>query len=184
MAEVAPEGYKTCYLCSQTKPLESFEKDSRRPGGRGQRCKVCKNAKYAGTQKEVISEAPSASPSSNIIKVKPKVIEEIPASKFKKQTNDLFDEAGRIARQALAPGAIPVCKECSREMVPEEWVLRKGQCVSCKLKHELEESRKKPQSLTGDDRTPSNRCKCGALLGDHDGSDLSYKPTKCRGYHH
>lgn len=30
-----------------------------------------------------------------------------------------------------------ICKECGTEMVPLEFVLRKGECVLCKTKREL-----------------------------------------------
>lgn len=37
---------KPCSKCGEIKPLEEFEKDRRRPSGRGSRCLVCFNKKY------------------------------------------------------------------------------------------------------------------------------------------
>jgi hypothetical protein len=101
----------------------------------------------------------------------------------------LFEKAGIVARMSLKPGAIPVCKECSREMVPEEWVLRKGQCVVCKTKHELEAMNKPAKGIIGVpsslvSKVASNQCKCGALLGEHKGEALTCVRTKCGGYNH
>jgi len=36
---------KTCSKCAETKPLDLFAKDKRRPDGRGSRCKACENAR-------------------------------------------------------------------------------------------------------------------------------------------
>jgi hypothetical protein len=53
-------GQKTCSICKETKPLDVFETDKRRPDGHGPRCKPCIKAK-ASVRKDA-GEKPASTP--------------------------------------------------------------------------------------------------------------------------
>jgi hypothetical protein len=53
---------KRCSICGETKPLDVFENDARRPLGKGPRCKPCVRVKTA-ERKKAMREEPINRPS-------------------------------------------------------------------------------------------------------------------------
>lgn len=41
---------RTCSVCGESKPLDEFRKDKRKPGGRGYRCKPCESARVQASE--------------------------------------------------------------------------------------------------------------------------------------